>query len=44
MGEPSPEAAIELENHTQILCTRTRDFTEALRSFIEKRDPKFEGR
>lgn len=41
LDAPSLEAAIELENRTQILCTRTGDFTEALHAFIDKRDPKF---
>ena len=41
LDAPSLEAAIELENRTQILCAQTADFTESLRAFIDKRDPKF---
>lgn len=40
---PSLRAAVELENRTQILCTRTDDFVEALAAFQEKRDPQFTG-
>ncbi|MFL5843531.1 MAG: enoyl-CoA hydratase/isomerase family protein [Solirubrobacteraceae bacterium] len=40
---PSLQAAVELENRTQILCTRTNDFVEALAAFQEKRDPQFTG-
>jgi enoyl-CoA hydratase len=40
---PSLRSAIELENRTQILCTRTNDFEEALAAFQEKREPKFTG-
>jgi enoyl-CoA hydratase/carnithine racemase len=38
----SLEAAIELENRTQVLATRTRGAREALSAFIEKRPPVFE--
>lgn len=40
----SLEAAVYLENRTQTLATRTDDFTEAVRAFVEKRPPKFSGK
>lgn len=40
---PSLRAAIELENRTQILCTRTSDFEEALEAFRDKREPRYTG-
>jgi enoyl-CoA hydratase len=39
----SLRAAIELENRTQILSTRTADFSEALSAFVEKRPPHYTG-
>lgn len=41
---PSLEAAIELENRTQVLATRTEDMKEALAAFVERREPRFTGR
>jgi enoyl-CoA hydratase len=41
---PSLEAAIELENRTQVLATRTEDMGEALSAFREKRPPRYSGR
>lgn len=43
VNAPSLGAAVELENRTQILCTRTNDFEEALSAFQEKREPQFTG-
>ncbi|MTD46394.1 enoyl-CoA hydratase/isomerase family protein [Conexibacter sp. W3-3-2] len=40
----SLEQAIELENRTQILASRTEDMPEALAAFKEKRSPNFKGR
>jgi enoyl-CoA hydratase len=40
----SYEAALELENRTQILGTMAEDYAEALRAFTEKRPPVFSGR
>jgi enoyl-CoA hydratase len=39
----SLRSAIELENRTQILSTRTSDFTEAMSAFVEKRAPHYTG-
>lgn len=41
---PSLEAALQLENHTQVVGLLTEDFTEAARAFAEKRAPVFRGR
>jgi enoyl-CoA hydratase len=41
---PSMRAAVELENRTQILSTRTADFDEAMAAFKEKRGPNYSGR
>jgi enoyl-CoA hydratase len=41
---PSMRAAVELENRTQILSTRTADFDEAMSAFKEKRAPNYSGR
>ena len=40
---PGLQAAVELENRTQILATRTNDMHEALAAFREKRAPTFTG-
>jgi len=37
----SMQAAIDLENRTQILTTFTEDMPEAMRAFLEKREPNF---
>jgi len=37
----SLQAAIDLENRTQILTTFTEDMPEAMRAFLEKREPQF---
>jgi enoyl-CoA hydratase len=41
---PSLEAALELENRTQVLATQTDDMREALAAFVGKREPNFTGR
>ena len=40
----SMQAAIDLENRTQILTTFTEDLPEAMRAFLEKRKPEFKNR
>lgn len=40
---PSLEAALDLENRNQVLASRTRDMSEALTAFLEKRAPDFLG-
>jgi enoyl-CoA hydratase len=37
----SPEQAIAMEDRNQILCTRSDDFGEGVRAFLEKRPAKF---
>jgi enoyl-CoA hydratase len=41
---PGQQAAIDLENRTQIMVGQTADHVEALRAFLEKRAPAFEDR
>jgi enoyl-CoA hydratase len=41
LSAPSLEAAIHLENRTQILASHSGDFQEALAAFPEKRPPDF---
>ena len=41
---PGIQAAVELENRTQVLATRTEDMPEALAAFREKRPAGFSGR
>ena len=41
---PSLEAAIALENRSQVLAVQTHDMSEALAAFREKRLPAFENR
>ena len=38
------QAAMAIENRNQLLCSRTEDFREGMRAFIEKRDPVYTGR
>ncbi len=40
---PSFEAAVELENHVQVVALMTADFREAATAFAEKRAPVFRG-
>jgi enoyl-CoA hydratase len=41
---PSLGAALELENHVQVVALMTDDFREAATAFAEKRAPRFTGR
>jgi|HigsolmetaAR201D_1030396.scaffolds.fasta_scaffold02543_3 enoyl-CoA hydratase len=41
---PSLEAAIDLENRTQVVATRTGDAKEALEAFLARRTPTFDNR
>ncbi len=41
---PGQQAAIDLENRTQIMTSATDDHREALRAFLERRPAKFEDR
>jgi enoyl-CoA hydratase len=43
-GAASLRAAIELENRTQVLATRTEDMAEALSAFGARRPPDYSGR
>lgn len=40
---PSLDAALQLENHAQVLALMTEDFNEASTAFAEKRAPRFTG-
>jgi enoyl-CoA hydratase len=40
---PSMQAAIDLENRTQLLTTFTEDMQEAMAAFLEKRPPQFKN-
>ena len=41
---PSLQAAIDLENRTQILTTMSEDTREAMAAWVERRDPEFHNR
>lgn len=41
---PSIEAAVEMENRTQVIATRTEDMVEAVSAFKEKREAEFRNR
>jgi enoyl-CoA hydratase len=38
---PGQQAAIDLENRTQIMVSQTSDHVEAMRAFLEKRPPDY---
>lgn len=41
---PGLEAALALENRTQVLCGQTDDLQEGVAAFLEKRPPRYQGR
>lgn len=41
---PSLEAAMAIENRNQILASKTEDFQEGIRAFLEKRPPEYRDR
>ena len=41
---PSFQAALDLENRTQILASMTDDYKEATAAFADKRPPRFQGK
>ena len=43
LDAPNMEAAVHLENRTQILSLTTGDFREAAAAFAEKRAPRWSG-
>ena len=43
-GEASREAALQIERTAYAMLAQTADADEAARAFIEKREPRFEGR
>jgi len=43
-SEVGMSEALEIEALAQAMCTATEDATEGFMAFLEKRDPKFEGR
>jgi enoyl-CoA hydratase/carnithine racemase len=40
----SLEAAVAMEDRNQVLCSRSDDFNEGIRAFIEKRKPVYRNR
>jgi enoyl-CoA hydratase len=38
---PGQQAAIDLENRTQIMVSQTHDHPEAMRAFLERREPRY---
>jgi enoyl-CoA hydratase len=43
VDSPSLSSALALENRTQAVASRTADQTEALRAFMDSREPRFQG-
>jgi enoyl-CoA hydratase/carnithine racemase len=40
----SLEAVIAMEDRNQVLCSRSEDFSEGIRAFLEKRKPVYVSR
>jgi enoyl-CoA hydratase/carnithine racemase len=41
VGAGSLESVIAMEDRNQVLCSRSEDFQEAIRAFLEKRKPVY---
>ena len=40
----SLEAVVAMEDRNQVLAARSKDFSEGVRAFLEKREPVFQDR
>ncbi|HVE91908.1 MAG TPA: enoyl-CoA hydratase/isomerase family protein [Actinomycetota bacterium] len=43
-SESGLEESLDLEAHAQAICSSTQDVVEGVTAFLEKREPKFQGR
>ena len=41
VGSPTIEAVIAMEDRNQVLCSRSEEFNEGIRAFLEKRKPVY---
>ena len=44
LDAPSLEAVIAMEDRNQVLCTQGEDFAEGIAAFLDKREPRYQGR